>query len=145
VSSRPGIDAVCEAVRSLDCDLVVIGGDLAELDDLLDRLTANAPVAPGRIARLSGLAAAAGKVSTNIGMPAARPTSFDAVLGAYMASRNLLHASGFRLATRKVADHLALDADPARTALPRGTAQPLTLEGTATISPLATSRFERMS
>lgn len=141
----PGIDAVCEAVRSLDCDLVVIGGDLADLDDLLDRLTANAPVAPGRIACLGGCTADTVRVSTAIGLPAARPTSFDAVLGAYMASRNLLHASGFRLATRKVADHLALDADPARTALPRGTAQPLTLEGTATISPLATSRFERMS
>ncbi|MBX9926863.1 MAG: virulence factor SrfB, partial [Hyphomicrobiaceae bacterium] len=124
----PGIDAACDAVAAMQCDLVVIGGDMSGLADILDRMTVNAPVAPGRVAVLTGR-----------GTDGPAHAGVDAVLAAYLASRGLLHSGQFRLATRKVADQLVLDAAPGKTALQRDPHSPLTIE----VSP--GQRYERMS
>lgn len=112
-----GIDAVCEAIGLLECELVVIGGDLAGLPDLQNRVIMAAPVPPGRITVLDG----SNSSDSSVWFTNSRSPAFVAVLGAYVASRDFMKSGDFRVATRKVADHLAVDGVPTRTALPAET------------------------
>lgn len=112
-----GIDAVCDAIGLLACELVVVGGDLAGLPDLQDRVIMAAPVPPGRITVIDG----ANTPDPSVWFTGSRSPAFVAVLGAYVASRDVMKSGDFRVATRKVADHLAVEGVPSRTALPAET------------------------
>ena len=112
----PAIDAMSEAVRSADSDLLLIGGELAGIPDIVDRLLVNSPVPPGRISVLDPPGATS-KTGSGANPSTAASTRMASVLGAYMASRNLLAADGFALATRGVADALTLDGATQRTLL----------------------------
>lgn len=98
----PAIDAVCDAIEGAECDLLLVGGELAALPDLADRIVMHSPVPPGRIAFADS--AASRRFS---GSPDKRTS---AVLGAYLAGRSLLSTDGFSIATRKVAEALVSDA-----------------------------------
>ena len=111
----PMVSAMTDAIHSSECDILLMGGDLAHLPDLLDHVLSCAPVPAGRIVVLD---------------PSPTPPKIEhggrnkihdgAVLGAYMANRNLLVSEGFSLVTRDIAQALAHDgrAHPGRPLMP---------------------------
>jgi hypothetical protein len=100
----PLVTVMADAVKTSDSDIMLLSGDLAELPDLLDHVLSRAPVAASRII-------VAGRTHAKAGPGSYGKTQAQAVLGAYMASRNLLNAEGFVLVTRAIAETLANDND----------------------------------
>ena len=98
----PTVNAMAGAIHDTECDILLMAGDLAGLPDLLDHVLSLAPVPAGRIVVLGN--AGAGRQT---GSKDRSQTHDRAVLGAYMASRNLLEAGGFSLVTRDLAQTLA--------------------------------------
>ena len=97
----PTVNAMAGAIHDTECDILLMAGDLADLPDLLDHVLSLAPVPAGRIVVLGNAGA-----SRQTGSEARSETQDRAVLGAYMASRNLLEAAGFSLVTRDLAQTL---------------------------------------
>ena len=92
----PTITAMAGSIQDSSADILLMAGDLAQLPDLLDHVLSLSPVPAGRIVVL-------GPVESGTANAEARRTSVTqhgAVLGAYLASRNLLETDGFSLVTR---------------------------------------------
>jgi len=104
----PTIDAIARAVQDCESDILLLVGDLAQLPDLLDHVLSLAPVPGGRIVVLGP--GEAGTASASVRREGAIQNR--AVLGAYLAGRNLLEANGFKLATRGLARALGNDIRP---------------------------------
>jgi hypothetical protein len=95
----PAVTAMTDAIERSGSDLLLLGGDLATLPDLLDHVLARAPVAAGRIVVIG---------SSGYGADAAgrdAPKS-QALLGAYLSGRDLLDTAGFKLTTREISQAL---------------------------------------
>lgn len=101
----PTVNAMADAVLDCESDILLMAGDLAELPDLLDHVISLGAVPAGRIVVLGHAGQGAGDVPAGT----RNSTQDRAVLGAYMASRNLLETDGFSLVTRDLAQTLALD------------------------------------
>ena len=114
----PMVNAMTDAIANSESDIVLLGGDLAQLPDLLDHVLSRAPVPAARIVvrgrDTPSQAAATGRGTTT---PSAlrNPTHDSAVLGAYMASRNMLQSDGFALVTSEISQALSQDSRPAPT------------------------------
>ncbi len=98
----PAVNTMTDAIERSESDLLLVGGDLAALPDLLDHVLARAPVAAGRIVIVAGDDALAMNDDNGQDTPQSR-----ALLGAYMAGRNRLDMPGFTLVTRDIAPALA--------------------------------------
>ena len=84
------------SIQDSSADILLMAGELAQLPDLLDHVLSLPPVPAGRIVVL-------GPGESGTANSEARRTSVTqhgAVLGAYLASRNLLETEGFSLVTR---------------------------------------------
>lgn len=104
----PMVNAITDAIQNSDSDILLMGGDLAQLPDLLDHVLSRAPVPAGRIVvRGKNDAGATGSPSSDGG--ARNHTHDAAVIGAYMASRNMLQTDGFSIVTSEITRALALD------------------------------------
>jgi len=107
----PIVNAMTDAIHNSDSDLLLMGGDLAQLPDLLDHVLARGPVPAGRVVvrgqERSSDGDSEGEGGTANGSQLRRNTTHDtALLGAYMASRNMLAADGFTLATGDITQAL---------------------------------------
>lgn len=105
----PIVNAMTDAIQTSDSDVLLMGGDLAQLPDLLDQVLARRPVPAGRIV-VRGPERDGGNTGYDgSAVPAqiARNPAHDAaLLGAYMASRNMLASEGFMLATGDITQAL---------------------------------------
>jgi hypothetical protein len=109
----PAIAAMAGAIRTADCDLLLIGGELARMPGLLDRFVRHAPVPVGRIAVVGdeGVAGTGpGSGSAGSGSTAAGPTRASAVMAAFLAGEGRLATAGFAIGIGRVATVLALAA-----------------------------------
>ena len=100
----PMVSAMTDAIHSSECDILLMGGDLAHLPDLLDHVLLRAPVPAGRIVVLDS-----SSTVSNLDASERNRIHDAAVVGAYMANRNLLAADGFSLVTNAIS--LALTQD----------------------------------
>ena len=92
----PTITAMAGSIQDSEADILLVAGDLAQLPDLLDHVLALSPVPAGRIVVLGpGENGTAGAEARRQSV-----TQHGAVMGAYLASRNLLETEGFSLVTR---------------------------------------------
>ncbi len=100
----PMVTAMTDAISSSESDILLIGGDLAHVPDLLDHVLARAPVPAGRIVVVD-------QAFRHSGQPAAGHNAChtQAVLSAYMAGRNLLQSDQFSLITREISQSLPTD------------------------------------
>ena len=117
----PMVNAMTDAVQSSESDLLLMGGDLAQLPDLLDHILSRGAVPAGRVVVRSSYAGSSPSPANANGSPsnqapsnqaasnqAPRNTTHDtALLGAYMASRNMLVSDGFSLVTGDITQALS--------------------------------------
>jgi hypothetical protein len=80
-----------------------MGGDLAQLPDLLDHILSRGAVPAGRVVVRGSNSGPA----NNGSQPARNATHDTALLGAYMASRNMLVSDGFSLVTGDITQALS--------------------------------------
>ena len=99
----PMVNVMTDAIAGSESDILLMSGDLAQLPHLLDHVLSRAPVAAGRIVVCGARPSAKSENRRNT------ESHFHAVLGAYMASRNLLVTDGFALVTREIAQTLIRD------------------------------------
>ena len=95
----PMVDVMTDAIETSDSDLLLMGGDLAQMTDLLDHVLARNPVPAGRIVVRGLERPVAGNRDDGVPVTLRNTTHDTALLGAYMASRNMLASDGFVLAT----------------------------------------------
>lgn len=105
----PMVNAMTDAVHTSESDLLLMGGDLAELPDLLDHVLSRGAVPAGRVVvRGSSPAPASPEAAASGSCDAPRSATHDtALLGAYMASRNMLVSDGFSLAAGNITQALS--------------------------------------
>lgn len=104
----PMVNAMTDAVLTCESDLLLMGGDLAQLPDLLDHVLSRAAVPAGRVVvRGSNSSASPSHPGASGSTNAPRNETHDtALLGAYMASRNMLVSDGFSLVTGDITQAL---------------------------------------
>jgi hypothetical protein len=99
----PTLSAMSHAVSRSECDVLLMGGTLGGLPDLLDHILTLSPVPAGRIVVLGERSgASAAHLTKRIGGIQAR-----AVLGAYMASRTGLKSGTFSIGTSHITRSLS--------------------------------------
>ena len=110
----PAISAMATTIQVSEADILIIAGELAQLPDLLDHMLSLSPVPAGRIVVL-GPAPYGTRAADALQQCG---TQHCAVLGAYLASRNLMETEGFSLVTRGLVRALG-DNDPSAGGLAR--------------------------
>jgi hypothetical protein len=111
----PTLNALTAAIDLTNCDLVLIGGELAHVADLRDAIIGKAPVPAGRIV-VMGANSAQPPQPGRSNQPAAAPAPghppirLQSLLGAYLAGRDLLRTDQFDLITTDISAHLSRDA-----------------------------------
>ena len=109
----PMVNAMTDAVQTSESDLLLMGGDLAQLPDLLDHVLSRAAVPAGRVVVRGNNGPATSHTSHNGSTNVPRNTTHDtALLGAYMASRNMLVSDGFSLVTNEITHALSKEHRP---------------------------------
>jgi hypothetical protein len=104
----PMVNAITDAIENSESDILLMGGDLAELPDLLEHVLSRAPVPAGRIVvRGAAEHSLDRQDATSQGLRDA--THDTAVLAAYMASRNMLQSDGFLIGTNGITRSLVQD------------------------------------
>ncbi|MEQ1696233.1 MAG: virulence factor SrfB [Hyphomicrobiaceae bacterium] len=106
----PMVNAMTDAIQNSESDLLLMGGDLAQLPDLLDHVLSRGPVPAGRIVvrdSNTGTQPASQTAASSSTKPTRSTTHDTALLGAYMASRNMLVSEGFSLAAGNITQALS--------------------------------------
>ncbi len=105
----PMVNAMTDAVATSESDLLLMGGDLAQLPDLLDHVLSRAAVPAGRVViRGSNTGQASSQPGARGSTNVPRNETHDtALLGAYMASRNMLVSDGFSLVAGNITQALS--------------------------------------
>lgn len=97
----PTVDAMARAIIDSEADILLMAGDLADMPDLVDHVVSLAPVPAGRIVVMAHDDAVGADTPDQPRTNAIRSSNQDrAVVGAYMATRNLLEAGEFSLVAR---------------------------------------------
>jgi hypothetical protein len=108
----PALGAVTSAIKAANCDLVLLGGELAYVADLRNDVITRAPVPAARIVVLTGALQGTsdrGKPTGSIGSAAGDHIRLQSLVGAYLADRNELSDQGLDLITSAVSGRIAAE------------------------------------